>query len=132
MTAGESWQDDPTIPDAADLWRRIHPDWIILDRNTGRVRPTSQAFHNSRDGHPMSVHLAEIARQPEAVLVGFDGYGLVSLTAGLARQLSQVIARDPTPTDPSHALVAGPKTASVSRRFAREAVWIREPDHPAS
>lgn len=127
MTVGGSWRDDPTIADDAILWRRIRPDWIVFDQNTGRYRPTSQAFHDSRGGHPMSVHLAEIAQRPEVVLAGQEGYGLVSFTSGLAREMSQAIVRDPTPNDPSHALVAGRKTGAVSSRFARESVWIVEP-----
>jgi hypothetical protein len=75
----------------------------------------------------MSVHLAEIARTPERVLAGLEGYGLAEFTAGLVGELNQIVVRDPTPTDPSHALVVGPKTGAVSRRLARESVWVVEP-----
>lgn len=127
MTPGGSWQDDPTIADDALLWRRIRPDWIVVDENTGRYRPSSQSFHDSRGGHPMSVYLAETAQRPEVVLAGHGGYGLAGFTAGLAGQMAQAVVRDPTPTELSHALVAGRKAGAVSRRFALESVWVVEP-----
>ncbi len=122
--------DDPTIPDDAVLWRRVPPNFYVPDERLGRSRPSSMAFENSRDGSPMSVVLASEARSVEAVLQGHEGYGLVAITAGLARACGQVVTRDPLPEEPAHALVAGAKTSAVKKRFAREARTIVEPSAP--
>src|SRR5437763_8809051 len=99
------YQDDPTIPDEAELWRRIPHTQICFDANLGRQRPESWAFSDDPDGEPMSVALADIAVNPQAALAGLQGFALASITAGLARECQQFIVRDPTPEDPAHALV---------------------------
>jgi hypothetical protein len=126
------YSDDHTILDTVALYRRIPPQWVVLDENLGRVRPTSQAFQNSPNGTPMSVALSdvlfELGRTPESLLTGLEGFGLASITAGLARGCGQGIKRDPTPEEPAHALVFGKKTASVKNRFAKECQWVIQPD----
>jgi hypothetical protein len=123
------YNDDPSIPDGAELWRRINPAWWIRDKNRAIVRPTSQAFQNSSDGSPMSVLIADIVlesgRKPADILPD-DTYSLVSFTAGLARECNQAVCRDPKP-DEAHALVAGEKTPRVKERLALGSRWIIEP-----
>jgi len=119
--------DDATIPDEADLWRRIPPWHFVLDQNSGQIRPSSAAFDNDPNGSPMSVVLGAESSGPEAVLAGHSGFALASFTAGLARECHQGIARDPLPEEPAHALVFGPKTKAVRRRLARESVWVIPP-----
>ena len=55
----DTLRDDPTIPDLAELWRRIPPWHLVKDDNLGRVRPSSAAFDNHPNGSPMSVLLAQ-------------------------------------------------------------------------
>jgi hypothetical protein len=119
--------DDPTISDDAELWRRVPPDFYIHDERLGHRRPSSGAFDNHRDGSPMSAVLAAESRGVEAVLAGHEGYGLVAITAGLARACGQGVVRAPLPDEPAHAHVVGPKTNSVKKRLAREARSIVEP-----
>jgi hypothetical protein len=125
------YRDDLTIPAGSMLWRRIPPEWVIHDENLGRKRPSSQAFQDDRDGNPMSVFLAdlmvELGRGPEEALAGHEGYALVSFSVGLARECNQGVAREPTLTEPAHAVVFGKKTGSVRNRFARECDWVVPP-----
>ena len=125
MRINDSYQDDPTIPDEARLWRRI-PQWhFFRDDNLQRVRPASAAFDD--DDGPMSVTLADEAADPESVLTGHGGYGLAEITAGLARQCQQGIVRDPLSDNPAHGLVFGRKTSGVKRRLAKECRWVVPP-----
>ncbi len=69
-----------SVPDDAVIWRRIHPNYVAGDR------PSSAAF----DGHPedgmTSVCVEAIAGTYDELMLGHDGFGLVWLTAGEARQ----------------------------------------------
>jgi hypothetical protein len=126
------YKDDPSILDNDELWRLIIlPLWITFDKNLGRMRPTSQAFQDPRDGTPMSVLLADDLLKsggtPDTALSGHAGYALASVTAGLCRECSQKVARDPTPNEPAHGVVVGKKTGSVRNQLAREARWIVPP-----
>jgi hypothetical protein len=122
--------DDLTIPDEADLWRRI-PTWhIVRDENSGQIRPSSAAFDNDPDGAPMSVVLAAEAENPQTALAGLTGFALASFKARTARDCNQGIVRDPLPNEPAHALVFGTKTKSIRRRLAKEATWVVPPPLP--
>jgi len=132
----EDYTDDPSIPDDAELWRRVPPWHIIFDENLGRNRPSKAAFDNDRDGSPMSVVLADLVlesnRGPESVLAGHEGFALAVIIAGLARSRKQGVVRDPQPDEPAHALVFGRKGDSVRRALARESCWVIPPpgNHP--
>jgi hypothetical protein len=57
-------KDDPdSIPNPRRLFRRIHPDMIVMDQNSGQHRPTSANFSDSSDGTPMSVYVLEAAAE---------------------------------------------------------------------
>jgi hypothetical protein len=128
--ANPSYTDDPTIPDEAELWRRI-PAWhFYYDPNLQRVRPASSAFDDDDDGSPMSVVLAAESAGPDSVLAGHTGYALAAFTAELARQCNQGVVRDPLPEEPAHALVFGRKTDSVKSRFAKRSTWVVPPPLP--
>ena len=125
---GDRLTDDTSIPDDAELWRRICPRWVVPDDNGGGLRVSSAAFDNSNDGSPTSVLLAEIVeatdRAPSDVLTGFEGYGLAAVTAGQARGCQQGVARDPLPEEPAHAFVFGKKTKRAKRCLAKKAKWV--------
>jgi len=126
------YEDDLSIRDHIRLFRRIHPDWIVWDENLNCYRPSSQAFNDSKDGSPMSVHREDILegenREPGIVLAGFNDWALAALSAGTLRQNKQGIASDPLPDDRSHALVFGPKPPKVRKRIAKASEWAIRPD----
>ena len=131
----KEYRDDPTIPNAAELLRRIPRQHLVRDPERGCYRISSAAFDDHPNGSPMSVLLADVMREegrgPEAALTGHVDFSLVSITAGLARQCNQGVARDPLPTEPAHAVVFGNKTRSVRKRFANEAQWVIPSSPPA-
>jgi hypothetical protein len=115
--AFDEYADDATIPDEAELWRRIPPWWFHHDAALDRPRPAKAAFDDDRDGNPMSVVIAAESRGPQTVLAGHVGFALVSFTAALARQCNLRVVRAPTTDEPAHALVVGRKTDSIKRRL---------------
>lgn len=123
------YANDPTIADDDKLWRRIFPRWIVPDNNRGGKRLSSQAFENSKDGSPMSVFLAALVLSSgrDAADLVFPGYGMVSITAGLARENGQHVCRVPLPEEPAHTFVAGAKPKSVRYRLLDEMEWVIDP-----
>jgi hypothetical protein len=125
------YANDPTILNPSELWRRIPPRWIVPDENLGGLRPSSAAFDNHSDGSPMSILLADVlaglGRGPDTVLLGHENYALASITAGLARECGQGVARDPLPEEPAHGLVFGKKTRPVRRKLALGCRWVIPP-----
>lgn len=130
MTEG-AYADDPTISDAAALWRRIPPWHFVRDDNTGLIRPSSAAFENHPNGSPMSIVLGdEVAasgRSADDVLAEYAGFALAAFTAGLARECEQGVMREPLADEPAHAVVFGEKPKRVGRRLAKSAVWVVPP-----
>ena len=131
MQVANAPEDDPSIGDAAPLWRRIHPNWVLYDENLGRQRPTSQAFQNQVGSESFSVFLGDMITGrgdgPDAILAGHDGYHVAAVTAGLARHYRQRVSHDPTAEEDAHGQVSGLKPSSIKSRFARQAVWIVAP-----
>src|SRR5438876_11908353 len=101
----DGYSDDPTIPDEAELWRRIPPWHFVKDENLGQIRPSKAAFDNHPNGSPMSVVLADVVvetgRGPDAVLAGHRGFALAAITAGLARGGQEGVAREALPQWPA-------------------------------
>jgi hypothetical protein len=130
--ADGQWSDDVSIPDDAVLWRRIPPWHVTYDWRQQRWRPSSAAFEDDPDGHPMSVVIGGTGRNPRDVLGATHAdYGVWEITAGLARQYGQVVVRAPTPEEPAHALIVGKKRESTGKAFARGGQWaVRPPAHP--
>jgi len=118
--------DDDGILDPDDLWRRITPDWVIRDKNDGRIRPSSAAFK----APSCSVLLAREDTRDRALL-DWAGFSLTAVTAAEARRLEQAVCRDPTPEDPPHCLIEGDKkkrTAATGEKPAEQlalgARWV--------
>lgn len=128
---GVAFEDDPSIQDDAELWRIIHPTWIVRDDNERGWRLSSAAFDDSKDGSPLSVLLAAVVRDTgrdaDDVLARFAGYGLAALTAAAVRAQQQGVTRTPTELEPEHASVFGKKTGAVKRALARAANWVHFP-----
>ena len=124
--------DDESIQDNDLLWRRIVniADWVKRASN-GSYRVSSAAFIDGIDGE-VSVCLAALTFQ-EGVLLNRPDDGLVEIEAGIPRSLGHAIVRDPTPEDPSHALICPSpnKNPSTRKRDARAmavaAKWLVKP-----
>jgi hypothetical protein len=115
--------DDPAIENEDRLLRRIHPNHIVPD-DIGGYRVSRAAFGDSQlsiDIH--SILLAAGLNENECVRA-YDGYGLVSITAGLARQQQQLVYKDPTPQNPAHGIVEGKKTGVVKKAFVGQCQWV--------
>jgi len=139
------YTDDATIGRDAILLRRVLVrinTTIRWDEEAEIWRPTSAAFQDSPDGHPMSVDLLEEweSRGYSALktLEGHDDFALVSITAGVARENGQIVVRAPLPPrnglpeNPAHALVVGLKGPNRqgkknSRALSLAAQWIVAP-----
>ncbi len=127
--------DDPTVADGTLLYRRI-PEHQLTEDADGRVRPSSGAFSNSSSQRQdMSVSLGDTLNErhipPERLVERFPNTFLASLTAEFVRNEEQVIERSPTPEDPAHGNVLGPKNSSRRKRFARAAEWVVTPPDQA-
>lgn len=120
------YEDDAAVQTEHHLWRRIPPQHFVPDETTKTIRCSSAAFSDT-GGSPMSVVWGEMVlaggRVREHILVRHDGFGLASITAGLARENQQIVSPDPLPDEPAHYLVVGKKTRSVSRKFSKSAHW---------
>jgi len=122
--------DDPSIGDHEVLWRRIHPHQIIQEPD-GTWRPGSFAFIDNTAAHELSVHIAALST-PTLALQGYVDQSLVAIVAGSARSLGYAIVRDPTPDDPSHAVICPSPNKSHARILAKSATWVvlRTPTKP--
>ena len=118
--------DDRTIEDSSELWRRVHPEFLVRDDN-GRIFPSSQAFQNRSKDDPMSVGLADICPSPAEELKGYADYGLASLSAGQVRRCQQVVCRAPLEATPWHAHVCGDKPRRIRKQLAKVARWVVPP-----
>lgn len=125
-------EDDKSISDDSQLWRRIPPWHIVDDKNLGRKRISKAAFEDHPGGSPMSVCLGNevlaAGREPGSVIAGHEEFCLASISAGITRSLKQGIVRKPLDEEPAHAEVFGKKTDGVRKGFANAAVWVIGPD----
>ena len=125
----KSSTNEPSIADDEVLLRRLQPDWIVPG-NHGRMRIASAAFKHEEMSILFYSVLQNQGRTVQDALSGHSDNSLCSITAGLARELGQLVVYDvEPPNDPAHGLVVGKKTKAVANRFAREARWVI-PDRP--
>jgi len=123
--------DDVSVANGTELFRRVPPAHYKLEN--GRYVVRDGAFKNFP--HPerkrMSVALGDTLEQagdaPETVVHGMPEYGLVSVTAGFAREQDQRVERAPEEGFEAHGNVFGDKSASRRKQFAKEARWVAEP-----
>ena len=124
-------QDDSTIGDDVALWRRVNPDWWILDENEGRYRLSSQAFQNYPKHEAFSVSVScdaeEEGAAPRDIVANHRGFGVAAFSAGFAREKGQGVIRVPKEGEIAHGHVVGRKSKSVKKSFAKSAVVLIEP-----
>ncbi|MCK6481650.1 MAG: hypothetical protein HUU06_02265 [Planctomycetaceae bacterium] len=134
--ADQDSTDDPTIANEDPLWRRIFHRWWVLDKNLQppRKRLSSQAFEDSKDGTPCSVHLGKDATaagvSAESIMQRFPEHGMVSIPAGIARENGLGVVRHPdrneppNPEDPFHAYLVGDKKRKACVELGEKAIWL--------
>lgn len=126
-----NFPNDEGVTDDVALLRRIPPWHFYFDARLNRMRPSTAAFEDDADGDPMSVYRRDIIHAEGGtvarVLVGHEGFAVVSLTAGQVRSKDQTVFPDPLPEESSHAKVCGPKPRSTRHWFATQAEWIIAP-----
>src|SRR5215210_2484636 len=134
MDKGDAYPDDPTIPDDAVLWRRIHPLQVKWDDNRRCHYLISGAFSDSSKPPPptpMSAFLADETEGEDAVMHSYPNWGLVAFMAGQAREHGLRIARTPEAEreqhEPGHIYIAGNKADRVKRALRDQVRWIRRP-----
>ncbi len=113
------FEDDPSIPDDEMLRRRLmrHAGWFKPD-GTLTPLPFQDATTSER---LVSVHRASIWTIDD-VLRNYPGVGIAEVVAGVPRANQHLVASDPEPNDPSHALlVPTPELTSGNKR--REAAY---------
>jgi hypothetical protein len=132
--AGPEYEDDSSVD--GELWRRIPPWHFVYDARLDRVRPSSSAFDNDPDGHPMSIVIADVAaeagRSPETALAGFEKFALAEFASEVARGIGQKLVRQPTVEEPAHGLVVGATPRSVRKRLAGSSHWVVAPPESPS
>ena len=122
--------DDPTIGDDEVLWRRIRPEWVQREQD-GTIRPASVAFIDRTPSREVSVHIASLTDQ-DRVLQAYPEDSLVAIKAGHPRSLGYAIVRDPTPEDPSHALICPSPNKGDARKIAKQYNWVLLRDTPSA
>jgi hypothetical protein len=129
--SSHSFQDDLTISDSELLWRRVHKSQFVFDPSLGRKRISTAAFRNHPNDNAMSVVLASVSiqfnRPASQIASETPNVFIASIEAAVVRAQNQVIVRDPTPMEPGHANVHGPKPKSVQRAFAEAATIVTPP-----
>ena len=126
------FEDDRSIPNDAILFRRIPPNWLA-DGEGGRKRVSSAAYKHFELSVLIELLMRVAGRSAGDGLRGYPDHYLVSITAGLARELNQIVAKDTCPpNDPAHGLVIGKKTDSIANRLARQSAWVIPPEPPLS
>lgn len=126
--------DDKVISDDDLLYRRITIEQVKRDRQTGRIlRLGSNAFDDSNDGDPCSVHLGsklvEAGLEPASILIGNEHRcGLAEVTVRDVRELGYGVLFAPLVDWPAHASLTGDKgNPRRQRDLARAARIVIDP-----
>jgi hypothetical protein len=114
--------DDKTIEDREKLLRRVHPKHVVPD-DAGGYRVSSAAFGDVDLSVDIRSTVTALGRDLQSCVEGHEGYGLVSITAGLARQQHQSVSREPIPENLAHGIVDGKKTPAVKKAFYSQCAW---------
>lgn len=119
------YQNDPSIADSERLFRRIHLKQIVKDEDTGLARISSGAFRDKDLSVDIESILLSMGEAPTYCLQNQTAFKLVCFTAGQARQLQQLVCRDPQPHNSAHGIVYGSKNSRrVHDGLSRLAQWV--------
>ena len=115
------------IDDSALLYRRIPGNQVITeedDAGNQRLRPSCACFTDNAT--PMSLYEAERWGGLNVVMKGYQGFYLVSITAGQMREVGLSL-RWTSEGGPGHCEAIAKKTGSVRSKLARAAKWVIHP-----
>jgi hypothetical protein len=112
-----SGSDDKSISDGAGLLRRVHPSWVVEDKNIGQRRASSAAFKDPEMSVDIEPVLLDLGLDWNRSLRDFPQHSLVRLMAAAARAEAQAIIRAPTDENPAHGEVHGKKTPGIANRL---------------
>src|SRR5262249_48687572 len=114
------------------LLRRIRPDQIVDDENTGSTRPSSAAFKDpelSADAEPI---LRAHGLDWRFSLDGYQGYSLVKFLAGHARAKMLPVIHKPIQAQQgkaanlAHTEIHWKKTQGIANHLVSGATWVHE------
>jgi hypothetical protein len=126
-------EDDSTVDDETDLFRRVSPQHWKREAD-GSFRLRDEVFKNfpmpqlKRMSVVLGDTLAESGRDPESVLdqAGND-FGLIAVKAKDVRELSQAVIRTPRDDEPAHGDACGEKPGATRKALAKLARWVIYP-----
>lgn len=116
MSSAGSEQD---VPDDFKLLRRLHPNQVIWDTNKSCWRGSSAAFRDPSMSVDVEDILTELGLDWKFSLRAHNGYSLLRLTVGDARNERQKVTLAPEVDNASHAEVIGNKSPGVASRLFR-------------
>lgn len=85
------------------------------------MRPSSISFLD-RNGE-LSVHRAS-ETAPERVLTAYPGHSLVAFSVSAVRELGYQVTADPTPEDPSHAIITPEIKKKHRKKLVDACEWV--------
>jgi hypothetical protein len=118
-------EDDPTIPDSEQLFRRVIPrSAALVAVGDGTFRPAGGAL---RDKGPLSVDLSSLSTLEETKdRDQSQPFHVASVSVAAVRAAGCVVQRDPLDDNPAHAVIfghhsTGGLTGGESRKIAQAA-----------
>jgi hypothetical protein len=110
--------DDGSIPNDAMLLRRIHPNQIVDDKNTGKPRVSSGAFKDLEMSVDVEPILHAMGEDWHFSLRNHPTHSLVRLVASVARENGQAVVYAPIPDEnDAHAEVIGKKSPGIANKL---------------
>jgi hypothetical protein len=126
----EECKDDLSITAETRLFRRVHPNQLVTDENTGFCRLSSSVFKDVDLSVDIESIMRSIGKSPEACLTRNPHHKLIAVTAGAARGLQLAVCFSPTEDNPSHGLIYGPKSKATRYKLIEVSEWVIPPHAP--
>jgi hypothetical protein len=105
------------ISASASLLRRIHPDQVVDDKNTGGRRFSSAAFKDQNMSVDVEEMLAEQGLDFNFSLRDHSGYSLARLAVAAALAENQSVIHCRVEGNDAHAEVRGKKSPGIANRL---------------
>lgn len=110
--------------DESGLLRRVHSSQVVLDKNSGKYRPSSAAFNDNNLSVDIETILTSRNFDWTFTLKGHEGFSLVRFSAEIARDLGQKVILCEIPGNPAHGEVRGKKTGAVKGKLVEQSEWV--------